>query len=214
MVYVVLCPLRESASQWAHHEAQRLSCTRLPRCVGHLHCFHLSAASLGFAAWSHDHLPELGTQNLKVPLSLEPWSRLLTSLTVFETISLVSPLMWTSFIPCPYLRMSQSLTINYFPTMLQMKISPAISRKLRGLVSASSFWHLLFHIADSVMFIASTLPPAVWASYLCQLLPYLFLPGEFSFCSHRTVSQERFLCSKLLTFLFLLVLQEKTLPPH
>lgn len=75
MVHVVLFLLREPASQWSQREAQRLSCSRLPCCGGRLHCCHLSAASLGFATWSQDPLPELGTQNLKVPLSLEPRSR-------------------------------------------------------------------------------------------------------------------------------------------
>lgn len=74
MVYVILCLLREITSQRSQREAQCLSCFRLPCFDGHLHCFRLSTASLGFATWSQDPLPELGTQNLKVPLSLEPWS--------------------------------------------------------------------------------------------------------------------------------------------
>lgn len=72
MVCVVLCLLRDSAVQGSQREAQRLSCSRLPCCDGHLHYCHLRAASLGFATWSQDPLPELGTQDLKVLLSLEP----------------------------------------------------------------------------------------------------------------------------------------------
>lgn len=99
MVHVVLFLLREPASQWSQREAQRLSCSRLPCCGGRLHCCHLSAASLGFATWSQDPLPELGTQNLKVPLSLEPRSR---------------PHLWTLLLPLkPALNLSSCMDFPY-----------------------------------------------------------------------------------------------------
>lgn len=75
----------------------------------------------------------------------------------------------------------------------------------------SCFWHLCSHIADSIMFTAHTLPPAVWPSCLSQLLINFLPPGESRFCSHLSVSWRRFPCSKFLMVLFLLVVQEE---PH
>lgn len=137
----------------------------------------------------------------------------LISLAVFETISssdlpcgLSSSLVHTSCLPIPYHKLFSYHVTN--------EVQPSHPKKTECLVSVSSFWCLLFHIADSIMFIAHTLPLAVWTSYLCQLLTYLLLLGKCWVCSHLTVSQERLLCSKLLKFLFLLVLQEKPHPLH
>lgn len=207
MVCVVLCLLRDSARHRSQRKAQRLCCSRLPCCDGCLHYCHLPAASQGFAPWSQDSLPELGTQDLKVLLSLEPL-----------LLSLKPSLNLTSHVDFPHpLFKPSSLTIpshKLFSYHVTNEDQPNHPKKTWCLVSVSSFWHQLFHIADFIMFIAHTLPPAVWALYLCQFLTYLFLLGKCWVCSHVTVSEEKLLCSKLLKFLFLLVLQEKPHPPH
>lgn len=108
MVCVILCLLRESASQWSQCEAQHLSCSRLPWCGGHLHCCHLFATSLGFATWSQDPLPELGTQNLQVPLSLEPWFSccLWNHLQIVPLVDFPHPLLMPSCLPVPCYKLS------------------------------------------------------------------------------------------------------------
>lgn len=206
---VFLCLPRESAGQWSQREAQHCSCCRLPHCAGHLHCCNLSAASQGFATWSQDPLSELGTQNLKVPWALlcawtesdlpyRLWNNLPSSLglSIVHTCLTPQPLLQMAFLPC-----------HRLPDQPSWEKKPPRSR----LFSMSCCWHLCSRIADSIMFTAHTLLPAVWPSCLSQLLTNFLLPGESRFCSYLSVSWEGFSCSKFPVVLFLLVVQEE---PH
>lgn len=115
MVCVVLCLLRDSAVQGSQCEAQCLSCSRLPCCDGHLHYCHLPAAPPGLATWSQDPLPELGTQDLKVLLSLELWSPLLSlkpTLNLTSYMDFPHLLFKPSSLPIPYHKLFSYLVTN------------------------------------------------------------------------------------------------------
>lgn len=116
-------------------------------------------------------------------------------------------------IHCPHLPNSPALTPNGIPTVSQITRPAILGKKTprSRLFSQSCCWHLCSRIADSIMFTAHTLLPAVWPSCLSQLLTNFLLPGESRFCSYLSVSWEGFSCSKFPVVLFLLVVQEE---PH